>query len=194
MTEAPTPSRGHNRMTLLLIVAMFVGPILVAHLLVIGALDWRGQGIVNRGTLLSPPLDLRGLGSFSSLQKLNELAPSEWAIVLIEPTSCEQQCIETLDKMLTLRELLGQGAVRTSVHAITVNAPTPGHHANRIHLDPAGSAALGTALSARVPNLAFPLLTLVDWRRQLMMYYPIDVPPQDLQKDLKRLLRASEIR
>ncbi|MSR16161.1 MAG: SURF1 family protein [Gammaproteobacteria bacterium] len=194
MTEQTTPSRRRrNRMLLLVIVAVFVGPIVIARLYVMGVFDWRSHGMVNRGTLITPPIDIANLGDHPSLHKLALLAPGDWAIVLIEPGSCEHRCLSTLNTMLVLRELLGQGAVRVSVHAITSRAQNLGRHASRIHLDPAGAEALAAAFASDSLTRALPALALVDWRHQLMMYYPVNTPPQDLQKDLKRLLRASEI-
>jgi hypothetical protein len=194
MNTQTSPTRGKNRFILPLIVALFVGPIVVAWLYVSGVFDWHRRGIVNRGILISPPVDLGQLGDHPSLRILRKLAPSEWAIVLIEPDQCAQSCINALDELLIVRELLGEGGVRVSVHAITSGAAQPGSHVQRIHRDPEAIAALTKVFSSRAQPAALPLIALVDWRQQMMMRYPFDAAPASLQKDLKRLLRASKIR
>ncbi len=194
MTDQVPSTRGQNRLILLLIVAVFVGPIVVAWLYVSGIFDWHSRGLVNQGRLISPPIDLTKLEQHSSVQVLYKLKPSEWAMVFIAPGGCEETCTAVLDKMLTIRELLGEGGVRVSVHAIASSGKNSERHSTRIHLDPAGTKALTAEIRTRFPQVALPLIALIDWRHQVMMYYPSDTPPQFLQKDLKRLLRASKIR
>jgi hypothetical protein len=194
MNTPVPPARSKNRFILLLIVALFVGPIVVAWLYVSGVFDWHSRGIVNKGMLISPPIDLTQLGDYPSLRILRKLAPSEWAIVLIEPAQCTSRCIKTLDELLIIRELLGEGAVRASVHAIAAGAPQASSHAQRIHIDPEAISALTAALANRAQSAVLPLITLVDWRQQMMMGYSLNTAPANIQKDLKRLLRASKIR
>lgn len=192
MTAQAQPSRGRNRLILLLIVGLFVGPIVIAWLYVRGVLDWHDQGLVNYGTLISPPIDLTQLGDFPSVHALSKRAPSEWAIVVIEPDECEQACAAVLDKMLIVRELLGQGADRVSVQAIAAGSEHQGRHVNRIHRDPAGITALTAAIASNAPQVPLPLIALVA-RGELMMVYPVNSPQRNIQEDLKRLLIASKL-
>ena len=183
-----------NRATLLLIVAAFVLPIVIAWLYATGRLDLRGRALVNHGDLLSPPIDLAALSPRSALSPLLKLAPSEWAAVVVEPTSCKEICMHALDELLVIRELIGQSGVRVSIHALIATAlNTESPHAERIHVDSNLVAALTSALQARQFG-AVPAVVLLDWRHQVVMRYAIDAPPRDILKDLQRLLRASEIR
>ncbi len=186
--------RTKNRLTLLLVIAAFVGPILVAWAYVNGIFDWHARGLVNRGDLVAPPLDLSAYASRPALTKLFALQPSEWAMVYLEPATCGVDCAKHLDNLLTIREVLGQSATRTSVHALSAVEAPQTTHAARVHVDAEVIADLRAGLSSRRPAFTLPAIVFVDWRHQLMMYYPTDAPLASIKKDLQRLLRASAIR
>lgn len=193
MINEPSTARLRSRLTLIAIAAMFVAPIVLAWLLSTGTLDLRSRELINRGELLTPPIDLSPERARPGFAPLFKLAPSEWAMVALEPVSCTDSCARRLDQLLVIRELLGQGAVRVTVHAITAAAAPEGPHAARIHVDPEALAWLTRELAARNSVQALPTVVLVDWRHQLMLRYASD-DRRGLQKDLKRLLRASAIR
>ncbi|MBI2802417.1 MAG: hypothetical protein HYX63_19405 [Gammaproteobacteria bacterium] len=184
----------HNRVTLLLIIAAFILPIVIAWLYATGRLDLRGRALMNHGELLSPPIDLAALNPSPTLSPLLKLAPSEWAAVVVEPTNCGDACVRALNELLVIRELIGQGGVRVSIHALVAkDSNTESSHGARIHVDSKLVKALASALHAR-QLAALPAVMLLDWRHQVVMRYAIDAPPRDILKDLQRLLRASEIR
>lgn len=191
-TEA-TSVRLRSRLTLIAIAAMFVAPIVVAWLFSTGTLDLHTRKLVNRGELLSPPIDLGTERARPGFAPLFKLAPSEWAMVYLEPAACTESCAAHLDELLVIRELLGQGAVRVSVHAIAAAAGPAGPHAARIHVDAEALGWLTRELIARQSPPPLPAVMLVDWRHQMMLRYPSD-DRSGIQKDLKRLLRASAIR
>ncbi len=184
-------SKARNRLLLAAITLLFVAPIFIAWLLTSGALNWHSRGFVNRGQLVTPPFDLSPYAAQVGFAPLFKLQPSEWAMVYLEPGVCALACGKALDELLVLRELLGQGAVRVSVHAIAALGTEVPRHAARVQLDPAAIALLHTRLAAEA---TLPAIVLVDWRHQLMLRYPSRGEPGAIQKDLKRLLRASAIR
>lgn len=186
-------SLARNRLVLVLIAVLFVGPIFAAWLLTSGALDWRSRGLLNQGLLLSPPLDLTPHRARPGFAPLFKLQPSEWAIVYLEPGACVEHCGQTLDELLVIRELVGQGAVRVTVHAIAADDVEVPRHANRIHTDPEAINLLRKRLTMDGAD-SLPAIVLVDWRHQIMMRYAPTGESRAIQKDLKRLLRASAIR
>lgn len=175
------------------IVLLFVAPIVVAWLLASGRIDVHSRKLVNQGELLTPPIDLTPRRNQPGLAPLFKLAPSDWAIVYLEPEACAARCSQALDDLLVVRELLGQGAVRTSVHAISAAPPADAKHANRVEADPEALQWLKTELTAHASTRPLPAVVLVDWRHRLMLRYAPD-ERRAIQKDLKRLLRASAIR
>ena len=195
MTATPStpPPRTRNRLTLLLIVAAFVLPIVVAWFYSSGILSLSDRKLVNRGQLVSPPLDFSSQAEMAGIAPLFALKPSEWSVVLLQPEACADACGKILDDLLTLRELLGQGAVRVTVHAITGAEGSPDTHVGRVHPDPAAI----TWLSERLPDGptgVLPAIVLVDWRHQLVLRYASTGELSAIQRDLKRLLRASAIK
>lgn len=188
-------SRTRNRLVLLLIIGIFVGPIVLAWLFSSGRLALPGEELTHRGQLLDPPLDLSAEGARPGISPLFRLQPSEWAVVLLQTGTCaEQPCGKTLDDLLTLRELIGQGGVRVSTHAITGLPGAPERHATRVHPDAESLAFLAARLPSSGDSGPLPAIVLVDWRHQLMMRYAASGELSNIQRDLKRLLRASAIK
>ena len=192
-TQSSLPPRMRNRLTLLLIVAVFVLPIIVAWFYSSGILSLSDRKLVNRGQLVSPPLDFSAQADMKGIAPLFALQPSEWSVVLLQSEACTEACGKILSDLLTLRELLGQGAVRVSVHAITGADGSPAAHAGRVHSDPAAIAWLNERLPAGKTGV-LPAIVLVDWRHQLVLRYAETGELSAIQRDLKRLLRASAIK
>ena len=192
VTQAPADLK-RNRLTILLIIGLFVAPIVLAWLYVAGVFDWRAQGLLNRGNLISPPIDITALNPPLRLPAWSEMAPSNWAVIVVTDGACAAACGEALDRLLIIRELLGQGSERVSIHALATTAAVPSHQA-RIIIDPATLAGLQKALAHATPPLKLPAIVFLDWRHQLMMHYVLDTDPKNIQQDLKRMLRASAIR
>ncbi len=181
-------SKTRNRLTILFILVLFVGPIVLAWLLASGRLGWHSQTLSNHGELLMPPVDLSPYSGLPGIAPLFKLQPSEWAIVLVENAPCAEGCGKLLNDMLMVRELLGEGSERVSVRAIVAGANLVSIHANRVQVDPQATKLLMEKLEGRAS------IVLVDWRHQLMMRYDRNGPLGAIHKDLKRLLRASAIR
>ena len=192
VTQAPADLK-RNRLTILLIIGLFVAPIVLAWLYVAGVFDWRAQGMLNRGNLISPPIDITALNPPLRLPAWSEMAPSNWAVIVVTDGACAATCREALDRLLIIRELLGQGSERVSIHALATAAAVPPHQA-RIIVDPVALVGLQRALAHAAPPLKLPAIVFLDWRHQLMMHYALDTNPKNIQQDLKRMLRASAIR
>ena len=192
VTQVPADLK-RNRLMILLIVGLFVAPIVLAWLYVAGVFNWRVQGMLNRGNLISPPIDITTLNPPLRLPAWSEMAPSNWAVIVVTDGACAATCGEALDRLLIIRELLGQGSERVSIHALATAAAVPPHQA-RIIVDPVALVGLQKALAHAAPPLKLPAIVFLDWRHQLMMHYALDTNPKNIQQDLKRMLRASAIR
>ncbi|MEQ8496202.1 MAG: hypothetical protein RLW42_18465 [Gammaproteobacteria bacterium] len=196
MTETNPPTRRglSSRITLLLVVSAFVVPILVAWWMARVQPPVSGGHLVNHGTFIRPPLDIHADDALAPLGAV-PLAPSEWALVYYAPGACEDACVAAIEDLQTIRSLLGQATTRVRVAALIDRAGV-NLAATHVVIDAAarerlarGVAAASGAGASREEGIVF-----LDWRGQIMMYFPDVSAPADIKKDLKRLLRASQIK
>ena len=194
MTTMPEPAPNQSRAwpMVLALVAVFVAPILIAWWLVGVGPPSEREGLLNHGTLIQPPLDV---GSHAETQRLDriELKPGEWAMMYVGPGRCEADCDRTLDKLATIRTVLGQGAIRVRIVALIDEAAESPSGVVTI-ADRVTRSFVSTTITGRVAGAHERGIVFLDWRQQIMMYFDIDAPPGDIKKDIKRLLRASKIR
>lgn len=184
-------------MFLLGLVLLFVSPILISWAYVSGLIDLGPVNRTNRGNLLHPAIDLREIDAAATVFESARLQPGEWVLTFIEDGPCETACRQVLDKLLTIRSLLGYSGQRVRVLALS-NAESPeplaANHTGHVLIDSPAHDVLEDRLEGAVGNPLPPQIVFIDWRRQLVMRYDRDAPPEDLKKDLKKLLRASQIR
>jgi hypothetical protein len=181
-----------------LLVAIFAVPILVAWLYAAGVLQVRDRGLVNRGQLLEPPIDLSSDDLTRRLLSRAGLAPGEWSVLYLRVGPCGLPCAEDLDELLAIRAVLGRDGERIRVLGlIDGERPATGRsrrHGERIIVDGALYANVTAAIRSRDGSATFPAIALFDWRGQMVMQYPHHAPPKDIKSDLKRLLKASRLR
>jgi len=182
---------------LLGLVLLFVSPILISWAYIAGLIDFGPITLTNRGKLLSPAVDLREVDAAAGLFSEAHLQPGEWVLTYMADGACDAECLSVLDKLLTIRSLLGYSGQRVRVIALTDTAsaaPLAANYTGHVLRDPAAHDVLESALAHAVDSELPPQIVFIDWRRQLVMRYDRDAPPEDLKKDLKKLLRASQIR
>lgn len=176
---------------------LFVSPILISWAYVSGLIDLGPVTRTNRGNLVTPAIDLRNLDAAAGFFENAHLQPGEWVLTFLEDGPCDKECRKVLDKLLTIRSLLGYSGQRVRVIALSdveSAVPLAENHTGHVLNDPLAHEALTQSLAHAVGSPLPPQIVFVDWRRQLVMRYDRDAPPEDLKKDLKKLLRASQIR
>lgn len=94
---------------MLLFVAVFLLPVILAKL----ALDngWFNQAATNKGTLLTPPVDMSTLGT-------SKLEP-KWKLLYVLPEVCAIECENALYSIAQVRSALGKESDRAEVLVIT---------------------------------------------------------------------------
>lgn len=94
---------------MLLFVAVFLLPVILAKL----ALDngWFNQAATNKGTLLTPPVDMSTLGT-------SQLEP-KWKLLYVLPEVCAIECENALYSIAQVRSALGKESDRAEVLVIT---------------------------------------------------------------------------
>jgi hypothetical protein len=108
----------NNRRSLLLLLAVFVLPILLAKL----ALDnqWLSLGVTNQGKLLDQPLTLNDLG-------INEDTFSkQWLIIYHLPNECAEICLQSIETAHSSYVLLGKDMPRVTPLLLSGNIFTAG--------------------------------------------------------------------
>ncbi len=179
-----------SRLIGFLVVAAFVAPILMAWWMVRTPSLLSDMGLLNRGALVSPPIDIRLSERYGALRDL-EIAPGEWAIVYFTDSRCEDNCLETLNLLSTIRILLGHSGTRVQINGLFAsgNAEQLGYLNDSDAL-----TSLSTELAVRTEIATVTSgIFFLDWRGQIVSYFPENADPADIKKDIKRLLRASKL-
>ena len=185
------------RTKLLLIGAMFLAPLVAAITIFFYVPEWSPQGRVNYGTLVSPA---RALPSLALVDAAGAPAPTtfsgKWSLVQLGGASCGESCQSRL--LLTRQVRLALAKDRLRVQRVYL-AP-----------DPASLAAARALLASGNPDLVLVAETgrraaaffapadaeavyLLDPLGNWLMVYAGTVEPKGLLKDLKKLLRYSQV-
>ncbi|MGE0485077.1 MAG: hypothetical protein AB7Q81_13120 [Gammaproteobacteria bacterium] len=195
MNDRATPEQGRAgglpaRITLLLVVAVFVVPIGVAWWYALVAPPDDGIHLLNHGAFLEPPLDIRHDDVMAPLRGI-PLAPGEWAVLYFTAGSCEAACAEAVTTLDAIRTVIGRDATRLRIGALA-DAASPAMTVPHLIADPAARVRLAAATTAaaggNVPALG---VVFLDWRGQIMMFFADLSDPAGIKADLKRLLRGS---
>lgn len=99
-----------NRRILLLVIAVFVLPVILAKLALNG--DWLATGVTNKGTLLTGELTLEQLGI--DTVKFDE----QWLIIYNLPNQCGLACQQTLEAVHNTYIALGKEMPRVTPVAL----------------------------------------------------------------------------
>lgn len=182
-----------GRKILLLIAAVFFGPLLIAAWMYFNGGGLAPSGRTNHGVLLEPIVNVDEELPDSSLQSLRA---EHWQLLYANAGSCEADCRDSLYTIRQLRLMLGKEMDRVSrifLHGET--APDKvflsEEHPGLILLQ---DRALGQLLAAKKPaELQTGGYYLIDPYGNLVMYFTPDLEPRDIVSDIKRLLRLSHI-
>lgn len=182
----PEAARTRGRRTLLILVALFVGPILLA--LVLAAIGLRPSSTKNKGEALKPYVDLRAQTPALADGGAYRWNPEQrlWRIAVAAPAGCAAQCVELAVNVETVRELLGREADRAQVLWIgTLPTGAPQNAAwKNLRADPALLAQLPGSTAG-----AAPATYVIDPYGFVVLRYPPGFDPADLRYDLAKLLK-----
>jgi cytochrome oxidase Cu insertion factor (SCO1/SenC/PrrC family) len=198
MHAAALPGR-RARLTLLALLALFLVPLVAAWLLHTAAPQWRPQGTVNQGTLITPPRPLPAapLAAVDGSRVDEDVLRGRWTLLLFSESPCDRDCQALLLRLRQVHAALNKDIPRVQRLLVLVGpqaaAPPQG--------DP--DLLLGRlrdrgwldhfALGAGNQPAASGRVYLVDPLGNLMMFYPADGPVRGILKDLQRLLRISRV-
>ena len=181
------------RSKFLLLFGVFVVPVLAAYLAYFG---WRPAGHTNYGELLKvTPLQQTAGATHDGTPFNLETLRGKWLMVHVGPASCDAACTRQLYLMRQIRIAQGKEQSRIERLWVLTDAGTvapallrdhPGLHAWR----PAEAAFVEQfpAAQSRAAHIY-----LVDPLGNLMLRFPDQPDPKRMMKDLKLLLKASQI-
>jgi len=200
MTE---PNARKGRLTLLLIVAAFLIPLMAAYLIYL----YRFAGeTANYGTLIDPPRPLQEFrmtdleGNPAGRDALRE----KWTLLYVGGEQCAEQCRTSLYNIERVR--LTQGKHMDRVQSLYL---APMSMEGRVVADTLveyegvrGYRIARSELEAMAPGFDWKNATgpgapervyVIDPLGNLMMFYPGGAEPSGMKKDLERLLKVSQI-
>ncbi len=182
-----------SRSKFLMLVGVFVVPVVFAYLAYFG---WRPAAHSNYGELFkAAPLQYtQGTGLDGQPFRLDALQ-GKWVMVHVGPAQCDADCAKQLYLMRQTRITQGKGQSRIERLWVLTDAVTPDAKLLQAH---SGLHVWRPETSAFVEQ--FPAgnnraghIYLVDPLGNLMLRFPENPDPKGMMKDLKLLLKASQI-
>jgi cytochrome oxidase Cu insertion factor (SCO1/SenC/PrrC family) len=203
-TDAGAKPAARGRRTLLLVVALFLLPVVLATYLYVSG--WRPEGrSLQHGELVEParPVgDVELIGADGAPYRLGALR-GKWALVYFSPLPCNDVCQNNLYKMQQVRLTQGRDASRVERVLIVADAAAPALRALAQRYP--GLLAVSAA-RATIQKLAREFVSsqgsafevpgrvyLIDPIGNLVLSYAPDADPSGMRKDLARLLRLSQV-
>lgn len=182
-----------SRSKFLLVVGVFVVPVIAAYLAFFG---WRPAGHTNYGELLQPvPLQyLEGTSQTGAPFKLDAIR-GKWVMVHLGSGQCDARCARQLYLMRQVRLTQGKHQSRIERVWVLTDPATPaasllGEHPGLVVWRPDTQAFVD-----QFPPGTDPAghIYLIDPLGNLMLRFPENPDPKGMMKDLKLLLKASQI-
>ncbi len=200
MTEA----RVRGRQQFLLLATLFFAPLLAAIVLYFFAPELRPTGHTNYGQLVEPahplpPLALRDAeGAIADDGALR----GKWSFVYIGLQDCDEACEQKLYQIRQTRTLLNEKRLRVQRVYVapdlaalrSVKQRLGAEHPDlQFLVEPSQGQTLRQVFSEVLPQADAQTLYLIDPLGNWMMVYPGPSEYKGILKDIKRLLRVSQI-
>lgn len=185
--------------TLLALFLLFATPVIIAWYFVYEG-SWRGAQ-VNRGYLFQPAVELSSIGwknidGSPFLWKNND---QKWAMIYIMPPHCDKQCHEAIYKIHQVRIALNRDQDRF-IRVLAIPSSVKEGEVQTVKADRYSKDMLMLAINQEAllkvlgnypdKNHIEGKIGILDPQQRLVLVYPATVDPEDLLKDLQRLMRA----
>ena len=182
-----------GRLQLLLVAAVFLGPLIVAAWMYYQGGSLQPQGRTNHGDLLEP---IENLANELPDSAIHVLYQQSWVLLYAQNTTCDTDCQDALYKLRQSRLMLGKEMDRLTRVFLHGNTPPDTvflaeEHAGLMTIEDGNLTRL---LNNKKPaNLPANGYYLIDPLGNLVMYFRPDLDPSEMVDDIKRLLRLSRI-
>lgn len=180
-----------KRVKLLLLFAMFIAPIAASYF---AYYVWQPEGRKNYGELVkqvsmtTQGVDLSGTPkNIASLQR-------QWVMVYVGGGACDKACAQSLYLMRQIRKIQGKEMDRIERLWVLSDAATPSVQIQREHAGLHYLRPTNAAMLLQFPDSARGgSLYMIDPLGHLMMRWPQNPDPKGIIRDIKQLLKASQI-
>lgn len=186
------PSLKKKYIPLIFVMIVFIVPAIVGTLLY-HFHDYFNFKTTNRGTLLTPPMQVQYL--YSGLEDGDQ---KKWRIIHVSGGECAAECQKINFQLGQVQKALGKNHNRVALVFIDGQYQPlkkfQEEFAQQINSNP--SATRKSITNKGVPvsnNEIYYKIYLVDPLGNLFMYYPETTDPMNILKDLKKVLEVSQI-
>ena len=186
MSEPTKQQIKSSRIKLLALIAIAMVPIFLSILLFQYLPQLQPAGTTNQGELVLPPVDVKEVSP-------DLLSYENWVLLQTAGESCNADCKQML--YFSRQVITGLGKDSGRVERVIV-APTGvdekfRQHLSEEHVDVAVMSINQGALDKISDDV--PLLFLIDPNGNIMMFYSVEKAGKPMLKDLKHLLKISNI-
>jgi hypothetical protein len=203
MSEDVENIKKSNRLTIILVVVMFVSP-LVLSWYVFNYTDYiEMRGMSNKGNLVEP---VRPLGDLALIDPFNDKRKDslfgEWNLVYVAGV-CDETCMDNIYLMRQIHSSMDKHSLRVQKVLLLTNQSVSelkeklvefkGQQLINVDLIDVNELLNKFRLNDADDPLKMNRIFIVDPLGNLMMSYEPNVNPRDIYKDLKKLLRGSRI-
>lgn len=193
----------NNKITIVMLVAMFITPLILAEFVFKQADYIEARGMANKGELIDPP---RILGDLALIDPLNDERQDslhgKWSLAYVAKT-CDKGCMDNVYRMRQIHISMDKHSLR--VQKVLLLTDQSISELKEMMIDFRGQQLINPDMidvnellnKFRLNESSSPLdenrLYIIDPLGNLMMSYKPDANPRDIYKDLKKLLRGSRI-
>jgi len=195
-STGPVASQSKNRQKLVLLFAIAIVPMFLAYGMFFYFPSLIPRSTTNEGVLIEPPLS----GVELSLSDVDDGAGGVWTLLIPVDASCGSECQQRLYLSRQIKIGLGKDADRIERVALLQAEPSVELQTllDTEHVDLSirmyQSRVLQAALQSRLSiDTTGEFLLLMDPNGNIMMFFPYDKIGAPLRKDIKHLLKISNI-
>ena len=189
------------RISLVIIAAMFLLPLLLAWFMYNGTIEYQPSSTRNFGQLVEPPRPLSWKntvlipGAGESESGPAQVFSDHWVILYSVPDPCLETCLQEVSALRQIHRASGRHQARIRIALLMPNSPDMESSLRDIysefHLISDPSSRLDTTLEQAGGGERSAYL--IDPLGNIMMFYAAGTDPNHLKQDLKRLLTWSKL-
>jgi hypothetical protein len=189
-------SRTKGRLQLIMVGIIFIGPFLVAYFLYNSDSDWVPSAGTAHGVFLEPPITLPENVITGDGNANGPRFQGKWSLIVVGEGPCTQVCQDALYETRQVRLALGRDDIRVQrVLFDKFDSPDVDfltrEHPTLVVVAPGSPASHN--LSAILGDLRTGDIFLADPLGNLIMRFPQGTTMKDIHKDLKHLLKVSQV-
>lgn len=190
-------SLSRQQFTLIGIFALFIGPLLLVILMRSSWWQYQPTGMKNNGYLVQPPVSL----PFT----MQESFDRKWLVLYAMEQPCAQKCIEDVTVLRQIHRAVGRHGDHLAIVILNQSDYDPELRSElktiypefSLLVDATGDsfatlADINKTMQAGDSNLSEARTYILDPMLNVILAYTVEANPNDIHKDLKRLLKWSD--